>query len=145
MKPPINPQPLDKPSIRKQRFAQHSRQKRRSRVIIPIPGDLNRQLNPLAPSLALRFFFFLILPLLSRDGLIAAPGPFDFGLDAHDGFGAVGETYPCAPVGAGEDARLGNQGAELGWGAAVGADWGGEGEGGVEVGEFGGGEEDLVC
>lgn len=68
----------------------------------------------------------------------------DFGFNAYDGFGAVSEADPSAAVGAWEDVCLGDQGPELCRRAGVGADGRLEGERRVQVGELGGGEEDLV-
>ena len=47
MKPPINPQLPRKPAIRQQRLSQHSPHKHRARIIIPLPGNLHTQLNPI--------------------------------------------------------------------------------------------------
>ena len=48
----------------------------------------------------------------------------DFGFDADDGFGAVGEADARAAVGGREDVGFGDQGPELGGGSAVWADGG---------------------
>lgn len=66
----------------------------------------------------------------------------DLGLHADNGLRAVCEPDARAAIRAGEDVGFGGQRAELGWGAAIGAD--GvvrEGERGVQVGKFGGRDE----
>jgi hypothetical protein len=55
---------------------------------------------------------------------------------------AFGKTDPSAPVGGGQEIGLGAEGPKGGGAARVGADRGLEREGGVEIGELGGREEE---
>jgi hypothetical protein len=146
MKPCINPQAILQPTIRAQRLTQHRTQKNRQSIIVPQPRHINRNLQPLIPALSLArridvlahvdiFALALELPRL--------PALLHFCFDAHDGLGAVGETYARAAIGGGQDVGFGDERAELRWRAAVGADGRRGGEGGLQVGELGWREGDV--
>lgn len=67
---------------------------------------------------------------------MSCPRPLDFRLNANNGLCTVGEADARAAVGAGEDACLSDEGAELCRRTAIGADGRGEAERSVEVGEL---------
>lgn len=142
VEPAVDLQPGAECPVGEQRLAEHGREKGHARVVVAHPGDLDAQLDPVAlPRLVPRAAVGGMVRAV--DG-VGAPRALDLGLDADDGLGAVGEADARAPVGAGQYVGLGDEGAELGGGAAVGADWRREGERRVEVGELGGGEEDVL-
>ena len=146
MEPVVNPQPLGKVAPGQQRLAQHGREENGRGVVVPVPGYLDRQLDPVGRACSTssaRFghavLFGFCSPITAWTqplGFRAVPCPrlLDLGLDADDCLGPVGEADARAAVRAGQDARLGDERAELGRQAAVGADGGRQGEGGVEVG-----------
>jgi hypothetical protein len=160
--PPLidNQPPLQPPSYSlllrngpNQRLAHHLRQKNRQCIIVPEPWNLNRHLHPRPLS---RHSVLLPVPAPAPSPVASSPiaslrggrllahiprrrRPFDLRLNPDDSLGAVGEPDARAAVGARQDVCFGGQRAELGRGAAVGADGGvGEGERGVEVGQLGG-------
>ncbi len=151
MKPIVDPQPIRQLPRRQQRLIQHRRQKHRQRVVVPVPGNLNRHLHPaiLAPSSPspspspFPLFPLLIhIPppntrtqtLLSRPPthtIISHPRHLDLRLHAHDRLSAIREAYPRTAVRAGQDICFGDEGTELRRGAGIGTDGRVEGEGGV--------------
>lgn len=145
VKSAVDLQPGAEGPVGEQRLAQHGREEGHARVVVAHPGDLDAQLDPVALPRLRGGGFPRVAAVMVRivDG-VGAPRALDLGLDADNGLGAVGEADARAPVGAGQYVGLGDEGAELGGGAAVGADWRREGERRVEVGELGGGEEDVL-
>lgn len=156
MKAPIHPQPLDKLPIRQQRLTQHLSQVNSIRIVVPCARHLDRNLDPRSLALALLLLTSSLLVVRARRSLnqlrlaqriargVPRPRLLHLGLDADNRLGAVCEADARAAVGPREDVGLGAERAELGCCAAVRAEGRGQGEGGVEVGEFGGGEEGGV-
>lgn len=143
MKSRINPQPIPQRAIRSQRLAQHRPQKNRQRIVVPQSWHINRNLQPLAAALALTRRINVLALTLSFPNGIRPPSPLNLRLNAHDSFRAVGEADARGAVGGRQDVCFGDEGAELRRRAAVGADGGCRGEGGLQVGELGGREGDV--
>ena len=149
MKEPVNVELLRDLAVRQQRLAQHFSQENRRRLIVALPGYLNRHLEPVAADLELAVVVIvLILRLADRSRSlfpVAVVGRlFNLRLDAYNGFCSVGEADARAAVGAGEDARLGSQWAKLRRRPAVWADWRAERQRAVQVRELRGRQERLM-
>lgn len=138
----IDNQPIPQASIRNETFVYHLRQEHNHGIIVSLSRHIHRNLNPPIFAHTLPFPFptslipshLLILPLAHTIVPALAPHSrrfLNFSLHAHNRLRAVGETQPRAAVGRGQEVGFGDQGAERGRGAAVGADGWREGEGGV--------------
>lgn len=133
MEPAVNPQLLGKLPVGEQRFAEHVGKENGRGVILPGGRDLDRYLEPVIVALDLLLLarvFPRLWSLLAVYFCAKRAGRLlDLRLDAYDGLRAVGEADARAAVGAGKDARLCGQRAELVCLAAVWADGRREGEG----------------
>lgn len=155
MEAPVEIQPPGELSICQQRLAQHLGQVDCARVVVPSTRYLHGDLDPAALALdagaALPVGVIVVAAGVDEvclqqrvAGAVPRPGLADLCLDADDGLGPVGEAYAGAAIRAGEDARLGAEGAELGCGASVRSQGRGQRERGVEVGQLGGREVDVL-
>lgn len=102
MEPRVDPQAVLQSTVRTQSLTQHGTEENRQSIIVPQSRHVDRNLQPLVPALSLaRRIDILahvnILTLALR--LPRLPALLNLCFDAHDGLGAVGETYSRAAVG----------------------------------------------
>lgn len=128
MEAPVEIQPPGELPICQQRLAQHLGQVDCARVVVPSTRYLHGNLDPAALALDIcppraALAIGVVVVTAGADevrlqqgvaGAVPGRGLADLCLDANDGLGPVREAYAGAAVRAGEDARLGAEGAELG-------------------------------